>query len=482
MKTLYIIGNGFDRAHSMPVCYNCFKVHLKSNKGEKPECAYCMYHDQKSCSRKECYLLSLLNTAIRDKENWSDFEEALAKIDFTILSDIYSYPKFDKLIDDFSACLQEAFHSWINNIIIPPSDCRQFKLDTSAFFVTFNYTMTLEQMYSIKSTDIYHIHCSTKGQEKDGDNYVFGHPYDKIDENIEDLKRKVPEDVWGEWCLALKNLKKDTFTIKRELRHKLKSTKLENPQIKIIGHSFGEVDFDYFDEIRKLFPHAKWIYYYHNNDALCESQNRINQFKREKGNIDISYEKLSAIMINNIQLNNQTHTVMKKEALHLQILSYLKDQKEIVNLKKVFEKFLDESQGLLVQKTVSECRGEGCFRRMSAILFAINRLQDDKQIVMAHIDGEMPENNPTGYNKPLEIGHPNIANTDGKVTGDYQNQLIEYILSPIYVSEEADDYIKRKGISKELQQAKIQTMLARWTLIIAMLTLVASIIEPCLIK
>lgn len=186
--------------------------------------------------------------------------------------------------------------------------------------------------------------------------------------------------------------------------------------------------------------------------------------------------------MNNIQLNNQTHTVMKKESLHLQILSYLKDQKEIVNLKKVFETFLGENQGLLIQNDVSECRGEGCFRRMSAILFAINRLQDDKQIVMAHIDGDMPENNPTGYNKPLEIGHPNIANTDGKVTGDYQNQLKEHILSPIYVSDEADDYIKRTGISKELQQAKIQTMLAGWALIIAMLTLAASIIVPYLLK
>lgn len=169
---------------------------------------------------------------------------------------------------------------------------------------------------------------------------------------------------------------------------------------------------------------------------------------------------------------------MKKEALHLQILSYLKDQKEIVNLKNVFEKFLDEEQGLLIQKSVSECRGEGCFKRMSAILFAIHRLQEDKQIVLAHIDGEMPENNLTGYNKPLEIGHPNIANTDGKVTGDYQNQLKEHLLSPIYVSDEADDYIKRKGISKELQQAKIQTIYAIAAVVIAILTLAATLLLP----
>lgn len=167
---------------------------------------------------------------------------------------------------------------------------------------------------------------------------------------------------------------------------------------------------------------------------------------------------------------------MKQTKFHLQILSFLKEQKEIVNLKKVFEHFLGKEQGLLIQKTVSECRGEGCFKQMSAIIFAINRLQEDKQIVMAHIDGEMPEYNPTGYNRPLEIGNPNQAATDGKVTGDYQEYLSKHILSPIYVSNEADEYVKRNGTSRELRQAKIQTWLAIITTVIAILTLAATIL------
>ena len=137
-KTLYIIGNGFDRAHSMPVCYSFFK-HLEKDNGKKNECEYCYYRTKESCKRKECYLLSLLNTAIRDKENWSDFEEALARLDFTVLGDIRTYTTFDELIDNFGECMQEAFHSWINNIVVPPSECRQFKFDSSAFFITFNY-------------------------------------------------------------------------------------------------------------------------------------------------------------------------------------------------------------------------------------------------------------------------------------------------------------------------------------------------------
>ena len=165
---------------------------------------------------------------------------------------------------------------------------------------------------------------------------------------------------------------------------------------------------------------------------------------------------------------------MKQKPLHLQILEYLKNQKEIVNLKSVFEEFLDKEQGLLIQKQFSECRGKGCFKRMSAILFAIRHLQQENQIVLAHIDVKIPENNPHVINKPIPIGNT-ISETDDKVTGDYQNFLEEHIFSPIYVSDDAEEYIKKKGASHELQQAKTQTALTWVAVIIAIISLVISL-------
>ncbi len=299
MRTLYIIGNGFDLAHSMPACYTCFKNYIENNRGQRSECATCMYRVKEQCEMKECYLLSLLNTAIRDKEKWNDFEEALARLDFTTLGNVSSYQKFNDLIDNFSVCLQEAFHSWINNIIIPPSECCQFKLDTSAYFVTFNYTMTLERMYNINSSEIYHIHCSTIGQQLDGQKYVFGHSSDcnQIRHYMNDLITKVTEDVLGEWCVELARLKKDTFTIQRELRNLLQQANLGNPQIKIVGHGFGRVDFDYFEVLRELFPNAKWYYYYHSNKGLCDAQSNVNLFMNEKGFIDISFKPQTEIVL-----------------------------------------------------------------------------------------------------------------------------------------------------------------------------------------
>lgn len=165
---------------------------------------------------------------------------------------------------------------------------------------------------------------------------------------------------------------------------------------------------------------------------------------------------------------------MKEEALHLQILSYLKDSKEGTQLPKVFEEFLEHEQGILVQAGKSECRGAGCFQRVSAILFAIKRLQQDNQIILAHIDTKLPEHNQGGHNEYIEIGCT-TSSSDGKITGDYQKFLEDYLLASIYVSEEACDYIKRGGTSRELQQTKQQTIVTWIALSTTLAASVASI-------
>lgn len=160
-----------------------------------------------------------------------------------------------------------------------------------------------------------------------------------------------------------------------------------------------------------------------------------------------------------------------KKSLHLQILSYLKEQDKLVNLKTVFEQFLHKEQGLLIQDPVSECRGNGCFHRLSDILFAINQLQQDKQIILAHIDVEIPQCNSNGYNNPIKIGCTDSVDTNGKITGDYQQFLKKHVYSIIHISEDSVNYIRRGGISKELHQANIQTILASITTGVSILTL-----------
>lgn len=296
-NSLYIIGNGFDKAHSMPVGYDNFKNHLKENNGDRSKCTTCPFLRLGECCAQECYILSLLNSANIDME-WNEFEESLANVDYRVLG-IKTLKDFVTLIDNFINSLQEAFVAWINTINVPNWDSQKFYLETSAFYVSFNYTMTLEDTYSIPSANVLHIHGSYKENVSSGRKYVFGHSsgLSTIQNRMRSIIQNVDGSVIDEWCLALMRLKKDTFTEKRILHSRLDNLQFNNPIIRIIGHSFSPVDYDYFSEINKTFPCAKWIYYYHSPSALCDAKNNINSFQNINGGIDISYEDIKNIHI-----------------------------------------------------------------------------------------------------------------------------------------------------------------------------------------
>lgn len=299
IDTLYIIGCGFDLAHSMPACYSCFKSYLSKNNGKRNECVECPYKDILPCDNKKCYILSLLSSAATSEE-WNNFEQDLALLDFRSLG-IKSFPKLDNLIDNMYDDLQEAFHAWINSIVLPSRGCGVYKIEPNAFFLTFNYTMTLEQTYSIAPSHVCHIHGSYDNQCKTGEKYVFGHNIDHKNIKQRFLQTMSGNDatIIDEWSLAIDRLKKDSFSQCHILRNWLKQSQLRNcTTIKIIGHSFSEVDFDYFKEIYTIFPDAHWIYYYLSLDSKCKVLNNVTLFKNKFGirHINITFEPTQTIL------------------------------------------------------------------------------------------------------------------------------------------------------------------------------------------
>ena len=69
--------------------------------------------------------------------------------------------------------LRSAFRDWVNSIDINNcSRIEDYKFTEDNFYLTFNYTETLERIYDIPSTQICHIHGSRLVK---GDDYVFGH-------------------------------------------------------------------------------------------------------------------------------------------------------------------------------------------------------------------------------------------------------------------------------------------------------------------
>ena len=170
MANLYIVGNGFDIDHDMKTSY-CpdFKDFIEMN-----------------------YEGGVENFSLEediDVDLWSDFENALGRIDFnyTILessSDSESakvgYCNMHKTKDN----IEKFFKKWIESIKI--EKVRKYNFVEDDYFVTFNYTKTLEEIYGIKENRIWHIHG------KQGGNLIFGHNEKYLyEEYLEDRKSVV---------------------------------------------------------------------------------------------------------------------------------------------------------------------------------------------------------------------------------------------------------------------------------------------------
>lgn len=171
-KKLYIIGNGFDRHHKIESAYSDFKKWLEIN--QKEYNALCL----------------IINYFHVDSEFWYDFENNLSKfnvVDFTEIETKKYYPDFlseyfAREIDnafyqsrlDFEQIYKEiqlAFHNWICDLNQPENQKRIDITIKDSYFINFNYTKTLENLYQVPMSKIWHIHGCIDTDET----FVLGH-------------------------------------------------------------------------------------------------------------------------------------------------------------------------------------------------------------------------------------------------------------------------------------------------------------------
>lgn len=281
-KKLYIIGNGFDRGHGLPCDYHEFYKYLKENREDILEVMGKFYD-------------------VRDKSKlWTDFENNLEKkIDYdeftkqifehtpNIASDEFRDRDWseaqiaieiesDKLLN----LLQEGFKEWIQSLNVSRTS-KSYSLDTSAYYLTFNYTEVLESVYDIPSSNILHIH------NKVGENLIFGHGKNVEDFNVPkalygtespfisyDENGNIESTEYGHESLAEKavcsfydKMKKKTEKIIQQ--HSCFFEKLSDiSEVIVLGHSYNEIDEPYFKKLAESIPNtAKWtLCYYTDND------------------------------------------------------------------------------------------------------------------------------------------------------------------------------------------------------------------------
>lgn len=298
MKTLYIVGNGFDLHHGIPSSYREFGEYLSE-------------HDHDIYNNAVEYLHA------DDNDFWSTFEENLAHLDSDSLletasqflvgygaedwSDAYHHDyqyEIEQVVSSLSSELLNRFTEWVRQLPIPtPAEYtgRLLKIDKDALFLTFNYTPTLTNLYGISERNIVHIHGKATDEK-----LVLGHGWE------EDERRKCeqgydPEDVDT-------RIQQGDEILKRYFTRTFKPTEkiiagnqssfdalADLEQIIVLGHSIGDVDLPYFLEVIKRIDLDKvaWkVSYHHDVEPV---RNQVENLGIEDSLVEyIQLEKLSA--------------------------------------------------------------------------------------------------------------------------------------------------------------------------------------------
>ena len=265
---LYLIGNGFDLHHSINSKYQDFHKYVKEN-NPKLESFFDTYFQ---LSEDLDYL-------------WSDFENDLRTFesdlffhDISVMSEKEWFdqkePKWSEwfgMYDEITGKIEyehkeicDSFLEWLKTLSITKVLRKNLKFDNNAKFVSFNYTLTLEELYNIPSEKILHIHGDINSNSSD---LIFGHGGSlkeivEFDENGD--SNRVP------WSDA----EKASLYLYDVLRKPVQSTiennmiffnSLSNVQhVIVLGHSLNEIDMPYFEKIKDLVSDGcKWIIVYY---------------------------------------------------------------------------------------------------------------------------------------------------------------------------------------------------------------------------
>lgn len=318
-STLYIIGNGFDVHHGFCTRYTDFREYLM---------------------RKAPPLAQGLDSYFNCKDLWADFEHNLAYLDRetliesadVLLKDLdsehpdFTYADYYMGIDHVLGIIYEMtkelhywFHKWIRCRDLPKGYKRRFlEIDSSARFINFNYTHTLETLYQIPHDHILYLH----GHKDDPlGSLVLGHGGDpdfeferwyhrnknkpRFRPNIKNKKGRyyandrltylayfLEDEEKGNWrnefrYYAVDQLvgeieeyyelaQKKTHEVLR--RHHQQLVDLSQAQhFVVMGHSLSPVDYPYFEQLIRLHAskdHVQWQISYYSEQDLS----RINQF------------------------------------------------------------------------------------------------------------------------------------------------------------------------------------------------------------
>lgn len=290
---LFVIGNGFDRAHKLLTSYENFRQYLLEEYPESDANDLIIPDSQIDGNGDNMYeeidvvsyLLRLVSNV--EGEEWNTLEHSLGLLSFEEILDTletvldsdgdpdlfknaYNAEDLSSALIEPTLKIADLFSEWINTIEIDGinkiADFSELINTEEDLFLTFNYTHTLESVYGAQH--VFHIH----GEQ--GTELVFGHG------NDEDYTEYYMENYPGSETYLRQIdelLKKDTVSaIKRNKTFFENLMKDPVERIYSFGFSFSKVDEIYVKEICKCLPqNATWYFNDHNTQAEREQYQKL---------------------------------------------------------------------------------------------------------------------------------------------------------------------------------------------------------------
>lgn len=272
---LYVIGNGFDRAHNLPTRYWDFRTYLAQH-----------YPDFLSSFEENYDIYQGMTDEQKGKLLWNALETNLANIredviiedaihiemglesgDVGIEGTLRDY--FEEQFD-YIKKLEIYLKQWVRTIRIRDLNRFTSKLDNSNndVFVTFNYTAVLETIYRINEENVIHIHGSLRDN---ADDPILGHGNSN---RIEDIKGRrnhaviKADEKESSICYVLQDYYQTTYKNVSNYMHKLNRLVTKKfDEVIVLGHSIAGVDLPYFKRLDEITSKKlKWRVCYFDKD------------------------------------------------------------------------------------------------------------------------------------------------------------------------------------------------------------------------
>ena len=275
--TLYIVGNGFDLHHDIPSRYSDFQNYLNAN------------HHAYLAGQIEIFYPSNVNSP---EYKWGDLENALGEIDFKATyaecnSDVeidYDHMMRSAAIleDNPQQILAEAldelhalFEEWVHSIdISSEKDNALYNFNTEGLFLNFNYTETLEELYSVPRSAITYIH-GRRGRDEE---LILGHCVEIDPANAYLEENAIYEDDGYKGIIEVANAQRKNVDEIIASHKKFWEAITTVNRVIVYGHSLSEVDIPYFHMIfHSIAENAEWHFGCHTKKDKEKASSLISQ-------------------------------------------------------------------------------------------------------------------------------------------------------------------------------------------------------------